>query len=66
MPKEFIEREEAIQFVEEHMNQTIKGYEKDHVIRQIYEIAIKHAVDWLRIVPSADVVERKSKKRCSK
>lgn len=28
MPKEFIEREEAIQFVIEHMSRTIKGYEK--------------------------------------
>ena len=59
MPNEFISREEAIQFVEEHMNQTIKGYEKDDEIRWIYEMAIKYAVNWLRIVPSADVVKRK-------
>lgn len=66
MANEFISREEAIQFVEEHMNQTIEGYEKNDEIRQIYEMAIKHAINWLRIVPSADVVKRKNKRGAKK
>ena len=57
---EYIEREAAIQLVQKHMTEVnrrnTKGI-KNSIVSDVYEMAIRHATDYLRIAPTADVVE---------
>ena len=57
--KEYIEREEAMRFVAEHMTQLNRNKTPDSIVSTTYEMATRHAVNYLAYVPPADVAEVK-------
>ena len=60
--KEYIEREYAIQFLEEHMTDAV-GKSKT-MVKDVYLMAKNHAKNYLSIIPAADVVEVVRCKEC--
>lgn len=55
---EYIERENAMQFVKKHMTEVNKE-NTIRIVSEVYEMATRHATDYLRFIPAADVVEVK-------
>lgn len=53
--KEYIGRELATKILEEHMTKTAKARNK--LMKSVYLMAKDHAIDYLNIMPTADVVE---------
>ena len=53
--KEYIERELATKILEEHMTKTAQSGNK--LMKFVYLMAKDHAIDYLNIMPTADVVE---------
>ncbi len=53
--KEYIERELATKILEEHMTKTAQAGNK--LMKSVYLMAKGHAIDYLNIMPTADVVE---------
>jgi hypothetical protein len=51
----YIEREYAIQLLEEHMTDAVA--ESKTMVKDIYLMAKNHAKEYLSIIPAADVVE---------
>lgn len=61
---EYIDREDAKKIIKKHMTKTANNFKnKDHntqsIIRELYLIAIDHAIEFLSIIPDADVTEVK-------
>ena len=61
---EYIDREEVLKFIEEHMTTVAKeirnkNTKTERIIREIYLLAKDHAKQWVSIVPTADVAEVK-------
>lgn len=52
---EYIERELAVRCLEEHMTKTAQAGSK--LMKSVYLMAKDHAIDYLNIIPTADVVE---------
>lgn len=56
---EYIEREKAIQFLEKHMDNVNSVAPKDSITSEVYDMAKRHAINYLRYVPHTDVVVAK-------
>ena len=54
--KEYIERELALQLLEEQMSKTA-NCTNDEIMKQTYLLAKKHAEEYLKTIPAADVKE---------
>lgn len=54
---EYIERAEAIKFIKKHLEEVNGVVSKENVPSYFYDMAKRHAIDYLGIVPAADVVE---------
>lgn len=57
--KEYIDRKNAIEIIESHMTRVVHAANVGTNAAQVYIMAKNHAIDYLRVVPAADVQEVK-------
>lgn len=61
---EYIDREAVIQVLEESMTKIAKKVGEENPSVQGYLLAKNHAIDYINLIPAADVVEKKDCGQC--